>query len=433
MLFRIMRIPISLERVILNKWYLAVLIGGFLGTLFWARGVYIAGWETLGAATAKNEIETKGVIEAFSLISYYSRHFGYWNSTDSIIFGWLPGILSYYLPWLFWSQLQVLIFTAVSLWLLTNSSQFDRKIFLAAWLTSLPLISYSLVGYPYISGIFPYIFAFLLVFRKTSDRWWSFLLELFVWFLIAEISMHCYETAKTFFIVPLLAALTFKPLSLSRRIFWILSASISAYWVLQVVNQNIHELALKPITLIALFQSFSFFLKQIFLTWHIDAPFLCLIGVICFFPRTKYRAFWQILILLQLGLMLYGGINAETFYRPRRSILFLFCIVSYLAWQWKDLPDKKCIKNFILAIIFASHIFSLYHLIKFSISQPEKLTLPYTQSHIDYFINRRLIEDSENLLALARIINSRQVLFYGNSKSYENTTDPQALPERIFL
>lgn len=93
---------VALERYLFHRNYLFALAFIVLGILWWCRGSYVTGWETLGPAKAKLEIGEQGYLTDLLAFWRASREFFYWNPTNSVIFGYLPGLLTYLRPGLFW-------------------------------------------------------------------------------------------------------------------------------------------------------------------------------------------------------------------------------------------------------------------------------------------------------------------------------------------
>ena len=139
------------------------------------RDSYVAGWEVAGAANGLFMVSTHTARELWSY--YIGRQF------DDI--GWpvfgapvslLPGYLASRWPGDWWPQITTPTLVLISLLVLRSAIDLPGRgswIMLLAWGASSALLSYSVIGFPYISSILPNALALFAVLRGRGSVLWA--------------------------------------------------------------------------------------------------------------------------------------------------------------------------------------------------------------------------------------------------------------------
>ncbi len=220
----------AIHVVLFDRRYVLPLLLANLLFLWLSRGHYVAGWELLGVADGKRLVDGLGLLEGFHGAREAAREVTYWNATDSLLFGYLPGIAASYLPWLYWGHLYLFLAVVFFSWLFCRQFGIRPVVFVSVVLASPALLTYSIVAYPYMSGIFSHILALVWVFgtRNASGRFLLFVSDLIVVALLVLASFHLYEVAQAFFIVFVCAAITLSDVGRVRRVWWLI-LSVAAW------------------------------------------------------------------------------------------------------------------------------------------------------------------------------------------------------------
>lgn len=222
------------ERYLFHRNYLFTLAFIVLGILWWCRGSYVMGWETLGPAKAKLDIDEQGIWRACSLFGA-RRASSFTGTLRTVSFSVTAGSADLYEPESLLGAMRAIRSRGI---FCTRRAESRFWLFFAACLSSLPLIAFSIVGYPYLSGFFPYAVAFMLVFSAhdhfgrfgrfvgfRSTALLTFGFEPLAWTAVCELAMHCYELGKTSFLIPLFAVLAVPGVTRTRRSLWVIVAS----------------------------------------------------------------------------------------------------------------------------------------------------------------------------------------------------------------
>jgi hypothetical protein len=112
----------AIHVVLFDPRYVLPLLLANLLFLWLSRGHYVAGWELLGVADGKRLVDGLGLLEGFHGAREAAREVTYWNATDSLFFGYLPGIAASYLPWFYWGHLYLFLAVVFFSWLFCRHS-----------------------------------------------------------------------------------------------------------------------------------------------------------------------------------------------------------------------------------------------------------------------------------------------------------------------
>ncbi|NLF25196.1 MAG: hypothetical protein GX589_05995 [Deltaproteobacteria bacterium] len=403
-------------------------------SLFYLQGADYAGWEFLGFADGVARLDKLGLPHAILHYFKSSRSIVCWNGTNSILFSLGPALLHRLYPSILWGHIWNFALTLGGCLLTTRFLRCSRPVFFGAVLLSPPLISYSLVAYPYASCALPFGFAISFVLSDWVKRrhLTTLILDVLVWALIFELSLHCYELGKTVFTVPIIAAISIRSLPALRRIVWLASGLTFLWYIHSLQQQNIaHALSSVQLTPEIILGGISQVFSKIFIERYVDLPILTTTAFIALFFVKRQRWFWRLLLLSQAGLLVMGGMHGDFYLRPRRALLFLFISALFSAWTWRDLGKKTRVAA--LMIFAVGHLYSLASIVGFYRGPEQLVSLPFTHSQADFKIDRSLIKDTLNLQRQIQAEPERHYLLYGYEDYSENSTDPHALPERLFL
>lgn len=126
------------------------------------RGPYYPGWDVLGPAHGLFLVSTRSFWDAVVSVFHSTRHFQYWNHTNSLLYTLIPGYLGALWPWEYWAHLLTFALFMLTLWLVARVVDLPIRrswILLLAWGASPAMLSFSVAGYPYITGLLPHALA----------------------------------------------------------------------------------------------------------------------------------------------------------------------------------------------------------------------------------------------------------------------------------
>lgn len=414
---------------------LYLLVTLFFFTLFslaLARGHYVVGWELLGIAEGIDALEGQTFWEALAAAFRKTRHFQYWNQTNSVLYSLLPALLYTVWPWYYWAQLLTLLSCLVTLIALARFFQVPLSLLFGLMLSSPVLLSHSILGYPYLSLVLPYSLTLMLLLASRQGRvpiW----LEIILWLLITELSIHCYELGKTFFIPLILGALLFREISIYRRGAWLLSGCLLGAYLRSLGGSNIESQAEELSARLADLPLGAWRVVEGYIpSFYLDAPYLLLLSGLSLIALKKDKLFWIALLGMNFALLAWGAASNDFFLMPRRSLLltFTFLLVCFAAWD--ELSLKKTLRGVFLSVLSLSLVSTLFTTREFILSSPSDQSLPYTLTY-DFSVPRSLVDDAERIASISDTLSGRLVIFYGYSFHAENSTIPAALPERLYV
>jgi hypothetical protein len=211
-----------------------------------------------------------------------------------------------------------------------------RRLRAPAWLlwacilSSPALVSQSIVGLPHLtSAAIPFGLAIgwvLTEARRRRSVVAGLVLDVVVFTIITFVAFNGYESGKTFFVVPVPAALTLRGVPVVRRLGW-LGCAMAAAWLVHDQQPMTTEAALAsiPHDAAAFVQGISRIPRRYFLDWWIDFPALFFAAVVSLFRLRSNRLFWVALFAASAGLVSlsafqYGG----GFLAPPRFLLLIF-------------------------------------------------------------------------------------------------------------
>ncbi len=406
------------------------------------RSFYYPGWDILGSANGLFLLSTESFWPAIKQVFWLSRHFQYWNQTNSVIYSLVPGFLTSLYKWEFWAHVTTFATFFTTLYCIYRITALKAKhiSILAGLLCCSPtLLSLSIAGYPYISGLLTHALILAVIFsqRLQTRPIITFILGL----LILEVSWHVYQLGKVFFIPLFLAAFLLDNAPKRARITWGLLGLISLYVIIQnspgEIDGPLGSLLKSENILLAIYET----LKITFLQREMDLPILPILGLCCLPLLPNNRRFWTFCLLFQWALIFNLGIFGLHELRPRRfsvlefyniivcllALRYVFTTSSRSAW----LVGARLLLPIAVTVGIAWQFLGLWTFTKVDISQ-RSLSLPYTQSSADYRISPKHILAARAISEL--VDHGKKVILLYNYYAYvENTTDPTAVLERIYL
>lgn len=420
--------------------WIAILLftASILGRVLY-RGVYFPGWDILGAAQGQYLIKTQGILGAAKHIFYDSRHYQYWAPISSWIYTLVPGGLNIIHPWELWTSLLTFILFLLILRLMffiPKLGKQDFPLFLFSITGCSAFLSFGVVGYPFITGVLPHALAWLLIYHPKirSRPLATFILGC----LIAELSMHCYELGRTALLVFLFNAIFDKKADKKLKLAWIGSSSLFLFYIFYYRISVSHQTVFDYKNIFGVLPVLELTLTQA----KYDSPLLFILGLVsCFFvKRERFPLILNLFIQWFLIFVLFKSFGPENV-RSRRFLVLEFYSLLLFLCAWKDSSNKTHLNSeltnmgkFVLTLVFLGacwQIINLYNFIRVDITLRNR-SLPFTESLADYFTKPKV---PQTLSAIERQVNSgkRLLLLYNYFSYTENTTDPDGLPERLYI
>ena len=418
-------------------------------SLWVMRDGFVGGWELFGATfgvLALNEGSFPAGVYKIAQAVLTQRHRPVFTGGESFIYGLIPGILNNLMPWLLWSQfLSLLLFVVISFWI-TRKLKCAPHVYWACVLASPALTSYSIVGYPYLaSTTIPYALAIAYVLserQKQRDPWWGSFLDIVTFAAIAAVAFNGYESGKTFFIVPVVAALTISGISIVRRLSWLGCAGAVTWLVLAQWPMNT-EASLKAIPLdVSFLMGVMGFARSYLIDWYIDFPALGLAAFISLFLLHQHRGFWTGLFISIIGVLSLNAFHLNgAFLIPHRFLLLGFIsalIVSVVLTQ----QSPRAVPV-ISAILLMGIAYTSYQTVRFVLAERSDhrryynlnrvYPLPYHRAKLDWHIWRDKIRDAKTFTDRSKEGSEPHIFFYGFSIGGEDSVNPQLFVSRILL
>jgi len=424
-----------------------------LVTLWMARGPYVTGWDLSGATFAVLALQQGSITDGVHAIltATLNQQRPVFTGGESLIYGLIPGLLNMVWPSLFWGHvLNLALFVAISV-AITHWLGCRPHLYWACILASPALVSYAIVAYPYVpSTTIPYALAIGWVLSGRQPRrraWWGLLLDVAVFALIAAIAFNGYESGKTAFVVPAIAALTVRGIPFARRLGWLAVAAAFA-WVVFELRPNTTAVALEtlPRDPAIAAQGLVRAAKAYANGWDIDYPGLGLAAVLTLPSIRTQRPFWAVLLAAVVGLVLLNAFQFEGgFLTPHRFLLLPFVAALVVSVALSErLRWTPALAG--AALLVATGVaYTSYHTVRFALRDRPALVapsdppivrvypLPYHRAKLDQHIWPTRIRDAMRLVELARQGHEPHLLFYGFSIAGEDSVNPQFLMSRLLL
>ena len=402
------------------------------------RDSYVAGWEVAGAANGLFMVSTHSARELWSY--YIGRQF------DDI--GWpvfgapvslLPGYLASRWPGDWWPQITTPTLVLISLLVLRSAIDLPGRgswIMLLAWGASSALLSYSVIGFPYISSILPNALALFAVLRGRGSVLWALVGSL----TAIELSWHVQELGRTIFAIFFAAAILLPRARPVCRVIWLAGGAMQ-FWLERThpTYNTVHYAAmtLPPLSSVA-FHTFD--LLRHFGTLKPDIPLLIVAGILAAMSLGNERWFWCAVLGFHLGVIwllasnsgILEGIGAVW---PRRVLMLDFiCVAACVA----AVRARRRSAPIVISLLAVGCVWQFGSTVEWASKRLDYLNMgwafpmPYTQTTLDCAVPIMSTDWFKELRAT--VDDGRKVLLLYNLTSFdENNTDPAGVIERLYL
>src|SRR5262245_39661774 len=368
-----------------------------VATLWIARGEFVCGWDTVGASFGAQALNQGSFLDGVRTIGaavVHQRGRPAFTGGESFIYGFLPGMLNNLWPWVLWGNLVVLVlFTGVSAWLVRRLGG-RWWIFAGCVLASPALTSQSMVAYPYLASntlAYGLAIGWVLSSRPRGPVLGG-LLDIVVFAAIAAIAFQGYESAKTFFIVPVIAAFTRKGVPVWRRLLW-LGCAGSIAWLVHDLAAGTTLGALKsiPHDPATFARGVLRAARDYFLDTYIDFPALAVAAAIALPFLRRDRLFWSVLFVAICGLVSLNAFEFDGgFLVPHRFLLL--ALVSALIVTLLLSDGVRGPGVVVVALVAVGMTYSTRVTIDFALHRPSEgaryrdgsiYALPYNHAKVD--------------------------------------------------
>lgn len=409
------------------------------------RGEYIPGFDVVGAANGMNLVahaDLHTLAERYR--DLHTVESAAWNVLGLPV-AILPGALAYLWPWEWWPHVVTFTFTSLAFLLLGRALGFgtrDGWLVLLGWASSSALVSYSVMGFPYISNLWPFAVALHVVLRP--HRW---PVALLLGLVALELSWHVQELGRTVFVVFLAASCLLPGIELSRRALYAALGGVQLWLAATFHSFNTANYAGMRLPALGQAASAGRALALHFLSQKPDIFVLLplgLVAVLCMSRRIRW--FWRAIVGFHWGLVCLlasnsGTLQGVTAVWPRRILVLTFLsLAATLALTRESTRARRWLT---VALLLGS-LAQLGHTAWWA-SRPLDadhaewdFTLPYTHTevpngaHLDskvaFFVTDWYVEMRKRLDHGGRVL-----LLYNLSSYDENATDPAGIPDRLLL
>lgn len=404
------------------------------------RGPYYPGWDVLGPAHGLFLVSTRSLWDAVGSVVHSTRHFQYWNHTNSLLYTLIPGYLGSLWPWEYWAHLLTFALVLLTLWLVAKVVDLPIRRFwmlLLAWGASPAMLSFSVAGYPYITGLLPHALALWITLDNRIRRNW--MVSLVLCLVANELSWHLYELGKSLFIVFIAAAVFHRHISRRTRVAWLLGAAVQVTTIVLYPGANV-GIVLRPdsVGMDSIRAGIVNVGTALFYDQTLDSPVLLVLGLFSLFFLKSNRWFFLSLLLFQIGLVVALGMQGADLLRPRRFLLVEFyCLVAVVGMLCRPAAASRFGERprvVLVAFLLLGNVWQIVNLVqymKLPVEQ-QRYPMPFTFSQADYFVPAAEVKWVLELRS--RVEAGEKLLLVYNFSSYpENTTDPAGALERLYV
>jgi hypothetical protein len=440
---------LTVDRTLAAAIYAA--LGANILVLWVARGDFVNGWDLFGATFGVLTLDHGSFAEGIANIvrAVINQRRPVFTGGESLIYGLVPALLNNMRPWLLWTHLlNLVIFIVVSFWLVRRL-RCRPHVFWACVLASPAMVSQSIVGLPDLpSNVLPYSIAIAWVLweRQPERRGFtSFLLDVVVLGCAAGVAFNGYESGKTFFVVPALAAFTLPRIGALRRATWLACATAMAGIMHNQASGTVRaSLSAIPRDPAALAQASLAVVRGIlgkyFISWYIDFPALAVAAVVSLFFLKTRRAFWASLLITAWLLVSINVFQLSgAFLVPHRFLLVGFVSALVVTVFLSQSPPRRAALPVAL-LLLAGAVYTTFVTAAFATEDRFRghrrdlvYPLPYNRASVDAAVMPEKIRDAAKLVALLKTEREPHVFFYGFSVVGEDSVNPQLLPSRLLL
>lgn len=426
------------------------LVAGNILALWLRRGPFVGGWDLFGATFGVLVLHegafTHGVRRIWEAV-LNQRGRPVFTGGESFLYGLLPGMLNDAAPWLLWSHLVCLaLFVGLSFWLL-------RRLRAPAWLywagvlASPALVSHTIVGLPDLPSnalAWGLAIGWVLGAEQTGRRVFpGLLLDVVVFAAITFVAFNGYESGKTFFFVPIVAALTVPRIPIVRRLGW-LACGIAIARLVDAERPGTTDAALAavPHDAALLLHGVVATLRAYVVDWYIDFPALAIAAVIGLLVLRRNRLFWAGVFGVVLGLVTLNAFQYDGgFLVPHRFLLVGFISALIVASALAEPAAPRAALAAMGLLLASGAVYTTWTTVRFVTGpqsdaphQNEKVyALPYNRAKLDAHIWRDRIRDATTAVDAIRRGSEPHLFFYGFSILGEDSVNPQMFVSRVLL
>src|SRR5438094_1664294 len=445
-------LPLPAAAVLLRliPWMIYGLALANILALWIARDDFVHGWDLFGATygvLTLNEGSFADALSKFASAVLNQRNRPVFTGGESFIYGLVTGLLNTATPWLLWSHLwNLVLFVLVSVWI-ARRLKCAAYVYCACVLASPALVSNSIEGLPDLtSTAIPYgvSIAYFLSQRPEHRIIWGSIWDAVVITLIVGIAFNGYESGKTFFVVPAVAAFTLSGIPIVRRITWVACAATVA-WLVHANEAMTTQTALQavPHEPAAFARGVLASGREYFLTWYIDFPALAIAGFLGLPFLRENRPFWVAFLLVVLGLVSLNAFQfGGAFLIPHRFLLLAFVSVLIVSCTLSQQQRPSIVVG--VSLLLAAGIgYTSYTPGRFVVTKrPDTAAnwnllriypLPYNRARLDNHLWVDRIQDAKMLVDVVKRGTEAHVVFYGFSAASEDSVNPQLFVSRILL
>jgi hypothetical protein len=404
------------------------------------RAGYYAGWDLLGSAEGLFLVSTRTLAELWRWYIVHHHDSSMAWSTYGVPLALLPGWLASLWPGEHWSTLVTFSLTVVSLFWLGRALWLEGAewgVLVLAWGASSTLLSWSIAGFGYMSGVWPHALALWIVMRWRR-RWFTTLLLALV---AIELSWNGQELGRTIFVVFLAAALLLRPAPLPTRLVWLLAGGWALWdvWHHPTFNSGRYSHVDFGSDAGALLMALA---SKVFVECYLDLPVLFVVGLASILCLRRDRWFWRAIVGVQAGLVVLLALNSGILQGvgavwPRRILLVDFLCLAVTVALYRELSGRR-LAAALIAVLLLGNGWQLADTWRWSREPLDRhgtgvdYPLPYTQTTVDYTVPFALVDWAHDMAAdVAR--GRRLILVYNFSSFDESTTNPTAVLERLYL
>jgi hypothetical protein len=382
-------------------------------------------------------LSTKPLGQALESLSRGVYAFRYWNSTNSLLYTLVPGALGRLWPSEYWGHWLTFALALLTFGLIHRIAELPLRqgwFIGMAWAASPALLSFSVSGYPYVTGFLPHALAFAIV----TSRWLRArpLTSLAFALLVTELSWHVYEAGKTLVVVFVIAALSEREVQWSTRATWLAASVVQVIRLFGQRGYNVDYVLHGAGKGTAVLATAASSVVHALLLPVVDLPVVIPLGALTLLLVRRHR--WLLLggaTSQLLTVVLATAVDASAI-RPRRFLTTSFYCVAALAIAFKDAAPEEGRRSLTrLALVTALLGGSLWQVADLGVffrvppagrTQP----LPFTFSQDDYTVPVGASDLARQVRA--EVAAGRRVVTLYNLSS-ETLADPPGLLERVYL
>lgn len=424
-----------------------------IGALWAKRGPYLPGWDLFGATfgvLALNEADSfRDALGRVTAAFLAQRERLVFTGGESYVHGLLPGLLNEASPSLVWGNVVCLALVVLILAWLARRLPCRLDILWACMVASPALVSQSIVGLPHLSSTaIPFGLAIghcLTEARSPRPLRRAALADLAVFAGITFYAFNGYESGKTFWVIPIVAALTLPDVALPRRILWgVLALAIARLTYETRAMTTVTALSAVPRDPWAFLDGIARIPQRYLVDWWIDFPALPFAALFALVLLRRHRLFWAATLLVAAGLVSLSAFQFEGgFLAPHRFLLLIFLCALVVAIALSEDRPAGALSRVVVGLLAVGALYTTWTTIRF-VGEPRTYArrnynnervypLPYNRSGFENHLWLDRVHDAATAVDLIEGGDERHLFLYGFSVVGEDGVNPQLFVSRILL